>query len=127
MSSLRFYRAYLFCDSLSCLLSTVLYEATSCIITSVFSFCAVLMHRFGVLVFGSNPLCSSNVIFVFYMSFFSIWDSLSLFFFLFSLILCANIMTNHIPEQSGLIESSRRGEQQFMHDRPMRMNMKHNL
>lgn len=46
----------------------MLYEATSCIITSVFSFCAVLMHHFGVLVFGSNPLCSSNVIFVFYMS-----------------------------------------------------------
>lgn len=34
----------------------------------LFCFCPVLMRRFDAFVFGSNPLWSSNIIFVFYIS-----------------------------------------------------------
>lgn len=38
-----------------------------------------------------------------------------------------NIPTSHIPEQRALIESARRGEQQFMHIKATKMDVKHSL
>lgn len=110
----------------------VLYQATKYFITCAFCFCNVLMCCFDAFAFGSNPLCSSNIIFVFYISpiiphfFPSLFLSVSAALFS-ALTPSVNIPTSHIPERRALIESARRGEQQFMHIKATKMYVKHSL
>lgn len=91
-------------------------------LTSAFRFCT-LMSRFDTFVFGSNPLCSSNVIFVVYIS------------LIISLrvpscsLSCFDTICKHPdePHTGVLIESARQGEQRLMHIEATKMDVEHSL
>lgn len=81
------------------------------------------MSCFDTFVFGSNPLCSSNIIFVFYISLIIplLVPSCSLS--------CFDTICKHPdePHTGVLIESARQGKQQFMHSEATKMDVEHSL